>query len=62
MALARESGNEATARLLANVVDVVDAASGTVRLKPTATDADQMALDTRVHQDRPHQEVTQPDS
>ncbi|HEV2371308.1 MAG TPA: VWA domain-containing protein [Streptosporangiaceae bacterium] len=45
--LAHSSGNEDTARLLAKVVDVVDAATGTVRLKPTVADADEMALDTR---------------
>jgi hypothetical protein len=47
VALARESGNEDTARLLAKVVDVVDAATGTVRLKRKVADADEMALDTR---------------
>lgn len=47
MALAERSGNEGTAKLLAKVVDVVDAASGTVRLKKTVDDADEMALDTR---------------
>jgi hypothetical protein len=47
VALAEKSGNEDTARLLAKVVDVVDAASGTVRLKKTVNDADEMALDTR---------------
>lgn len=46
VALAQESGNEDTARLLAKVVDV-DAASGTVRLKRAVNDADEMALDTR---------------
>ncbi|MGH3396466.1 MAG: hypothetical protein ACRDPO_17430 [Streptosporangiaceae bacterium] len=45
--LAQQSGNEDTARLLARVVDVVDAASGTVRLKKRVDDADEMALDTR---------------
>jgi hypothetical protein len=45
--LAEESGNDDTARLLAKVVDVVDAASGTVRLKRKVDDADEMALDTR---------------
>jgi hypothetical protein len=29
------------------VVDVVDAATGTVRLKKSVADADEMALDTR---------------
>jgi hypothetical protein len=46
-ALAHQSGNAETARLLAGVVDVVDAASGTVRLKRRVDDADEMALDTR---------------
>ncbi|HVB44955.1 MAG TPA: VWA domain-containing protein [Streptosporangiaceae bacterium] len=45
--LAQESGNEDTAKLLAKVVDVVDAATGTVRLKKQVEDADEMALDTR---------------
>jgi hypothetical protein len=45
--LAGESGNTDTARLLAKVVDVVDAATGTVRLKKKVNDADAMALDTR---------------
>ena len=45
--LAQQSGNEDTARLLARVVDVVDAASGTVRLRKRVDDADEMALDTR---------------
>ena len=47
VALAEESGNEATAKLLARVVDVVDAATGTVRLKKNVDDADEMELDTR---------------
>jgi len=47
VALAEESGNEDTAKLLAKVVDVVDAASGTVHLKKKVDDADEMALDTR---------------
>jgi hypothetical protein len=45
--LAKESGNEDTAKLLAKVVDVVDEATGTVRLKKKVDDADEMALDTR---------------
>jgi hypothetical protein len=45
--LAAEAGNEATTKLLAKVVDVEDAASGTVRLKRQVDDADEMALDTR---------------
>jgi len=47
VALAEQSGNEDTAKLLARVVDVVDAATGTVRLKRQVDDADEMALDTR---------------
>jgi von Willebrand factor type A C-terminal domain/von Willebrand factor type A domain len=47
VALAQQSGNEDTAKLLAKVVDVVDAATGTVRLKKKVADADEMALDTR---------------
>ena len=45
--LAEQSGNQDTAKLLAKVVDVVDAATGTVRLKKAVADADEMALDTR---------------
>ena len=45
--LAEASGNDATTKLLAKVVDVEDAASGTVRLKARVDDADEMALDTR---------------
>jgi hypothetical protein len=47
VALAEQGGNEDTAKLLAKVVDVEDAASGTVRLKKKVDDADEMALDTR---------------
>jgi von Willebrand factor type A C-terminal domain/von Willebrand factor type A domain len=47
VALAAQSGNEDTAKLLAKVVDVVDPATGTVRLKKKVDDADEMALDTR---------------
>ena len=47
VALAHQSGNEDTAKLLAKVVDVVDAATGTVSLKKKVADADEMALDTR---------------
>jgi von Willebrand factor type A C-terminal domain/von Willebrand factor type A domain len=47
VALAKQSGNEDTAKLLAKVVDVVDEVSGTVRLKKAVADADEMALDTR---------------
>ncbi|GAB3960154.1 vWA domain-containing protein [Streptomyces sparsus] len=45
--LASASGNADTAKLLAKVVDVVDAAAGTVRLKARVTDADEMTLETR---------------
>ncbi|MPY59980.1 vWA domain-containing protein [Streptomyces spongiae] len=45
--LARESGNADTAKLLAKVVDVVDAAAGTVRLKAKVEEADEMTLETR---------------
>ncbi|HLH84080.1 MAG TPA: VWA domain-containing protein [Trebonia sp.] len=47
VALAHQAGNEETARLLAKVVDVVDEATGTVRLKKKVAAADEMALDTR---------------
>jgi von Willebrand factor type A C-terminal domain/von Willebrand factor type A domain len=47
VALAKQSGNEGTAKLLAKVVDVVDEATGTVQLKKKVDDADEMALDTR---------------
>ena len=47
VALAHQSGNEDTARLLAKVVDVVDVETGTVRLKKKVDDVDAMALDTR---------------
>ncbi|MFF3558858.1 VWA domain-containing protein [Streptomyces sp. NPDC002574] len=45
--LASASGNEDTAKLLAKVVDVVDAVTGTVRLKARVADADEMTLETR---------------
>ena len=47
VALAHQSGNEDTAKLLAKVVVVVDVESGTIRLKKKVEDADEMALDTR---------------
>ena len=47
VALAYQSGNQDTANLLAKVVDVIDPAAGTVRLKTKVADADEMALDTR---------------
>ncbi|MFD5419610.1 VWA domain-containing protein [Streptomyces sp. NPDC127069] len=45
--LASASGNADTAKLLSKVVDVVDAAAGTVRLKAKVADADEMTLETR---------------
>jgi hypothetical protein len=45
--LAHESGNDATTQLLATVVEIDDAITGTVRLKRTVDVADEMALDTR---------------
>ncbi|WPB93191.1 vWA domain-containing protein [Streptomyces malaysiensis] len=45
--LATASGNEDTAKLLAKVVDVLDAAAGTVRLKAKVAEADEMTLETR---------------
>ncbi|MEU5399189.1 VWA domain-containing protein [Streptomyces sp. NPDC005963] len=45
--LAAASGNEDTAKLLSKVVDVVDVATGTVRLKARVADADEMTLETR---------------
>jgi von Willebrand factor type A C-terminal domain/von Willebrand factor type A domain len=47
VALAHGSGNEDTARLLAKVIDVIDPATGTVRLKGKVAAADEMTLDTR---------------
>ncbi len=47
VALAQASGNEASLKLLEAVVDIDDAASGTVRLRQDVDDADEMALDTR---------------
>jgi hypothetical protein len=45
--LAEAGGNDATMKLLKAVVDVEDAATGTVRLKRQVTDVDEMSLDTR---------------
>ncbi len=45
--LAAAAGNSDTMKLLAEVVDVQDAHTGTVRLKRRVQDADEMALDTR---------------
>ena len=45
--LAGAYGNDETADLLATVVDVLDAATGTVRLKTSVAEVDEMALETR---------------
>jgi hypothetical protein len=45
--LAHESGNEDTFRLLAKVVDVVDAKEGTVRFRKNVSEADSKTLETR---------------
>lgn len=45
--LAGALGNDETTRLLARVVDVVDAPTGRVRLKTEVADADEMTLATR---------------
>ncbi|MER7106197.1 vWA domain-containing protein [Streptomyces sp. NPDC000229] len=45
--LAAASGNADTANLLSKVVDVVDAVTGTVRLKAKVAEADEMTLETR---------------
>jgi von Willebrand factor type A C-terminal domain/von Willebrand factor type A domain len=45
--LAAAAGNSDTMKLLAGVVDVQEAHTGTVRLKPRVQEADEMALDTR---------------
>jgi von Willebrand factor type A C-terminal domain/von Willebrand factor type A domain len=45
--LAAAAGNHDTMKLLAGVVDVQDAHTGTIRLRRRVQDADEMALDTR---------------
>ncbi len=45
--IAHDSGNDGTARLLRNVVEVEDAGKGTVRLKSSVAKVDELALDTR---------------
>ena len=45
--LASESGNDGTLRLLEGVVEVDDAATGTIRLRGAVADVDEMTLDTR---------------
>ena len=52
--LALETGHEETIRLLARVVDIVDAETGTVRLRRDVDRADEMALDTRSTAHRSH--------
>ncbi|MFI9383373.1 VWA domain-containing protein [Kutzneria sp. NPDC052558] len=47
VALAHASGHEDTAKLLANVVDVVDPARGTIRLKRAVSAVDAMTLESR---------------
>jgi hypothetical protein len=45
--LASQSGNDAMARLLARVVEIVDADTGKVRMRDDVDASDEMALDTR---------------
>jgi hypothetical protein len=45
--IAHDSGNEATAKLLRKVVDIEDAATGTVRIRREVAKEDAMALETR---------------
>jgi hypothetical protein len=45
--LAAESGNEGTLRVLRKVVEVEDAATGTVKVKRNVEKLDEMELDTR---------------
>jgi hypothetical protein len=45
--LAAETGHRETLRLLAGVVDIVEASTGTVRLRTAVDAADAIALDTR---------------
>ena len=45
--IAHESGNESTAKLLRNVVEIEDAETGTVRLKSGVAREDEMTLETR---------------
>jgi hypothetical protein len=47
VALAEASGNDGALKLLESVVEVEDAAGGTVRLRNDVDAADEMALDTR---------------
>jgi hypothetical protein len=45
--LSDESGNEATMKLLRKVVDIEDAATGTIRIRREVRKEDEMALETR---------------
>ncbi len=45
--IAHNSGNESTAKLLRTVVDIVDAETGTVRIKKSVAKEDEMALESR---------------
>ena len=45
--LAHASGNEATTKLLRQVVDIDDASTGTIRIKRNVQKEDEMALETR---------------
>jgi len=45
--LAHQSGNESTAKLLKNVVEIEDAPTGTVKIKKTIAKEDEMMLETR---------------
>ena len=45
--LAHESGNDATTKLLRQVVDIDDASTGTIRIKRSVQKEDEMALETR---------------
>ena len=47
MQLSDESGNEATMKLLRKVVDIDDAATGTIRIRREVRKEDEMALETR---------------
>ena len=57
VALAHQSGNEDTAKLLAKVVDVVDVETGTVRLKQTGRGRGRNGSRHPVDQDGPGEEI-----
>ena len=52
--LAHQSGNEATVKLLKNVVDIQDTSTGTVKIKKTIAKEDAMALETRSTKTTPY--------